>query len=140
MVRLIDLPQYRDVKNVNPFSSGNQDSVEHAKIHFSKNFTSAAVLKADDGVNWTTETQTEEQKKEAEKTQRRRELVGDGTQQVCTLLLDLTCRYNHHVFIVFLCLAFITDSLRPASEEQRKMAGGVRREYQIDLRSSKGVG
>ena len=84
MVRLIDMPEYREVKNVNPFTSGGKDTSEQAKNHFTKNFTSAAVLKASDGVNWTTELQTEKQKREAEENSKRRELVGDGTQKVHT--------------------------------------------------------
>ena len=82
MVRLADLPQYREVKNVNPFSSSKEASKEVAQTHFTNNFTSAAVLKASDGVNWTTETQTEEQRKLKEKEGNKRELV--GTQQVGT--------------------------------------------------------
>lgn len=88
MVRLCDLPEYRDVKNVNPFSSASKDTAaEQAKNHFASNFTSAAILKADDGVNWTTQTQTEEQKKAAAAATTRRDLVGDGTRKVSLFFL-----------------------------------------------------
>eukprot|EP00750_Incisomonas_marina_P011710 INCI16406.3.p1 GENE.INCI16406.3~~INCI16406.3.p1 ORF type:complete len:175 (+),score=45.75 INCI16406.3:300-824(+) len=83
MVRLCDLPEYREVKNVNPFSSSasKDTAAEQAKNHFASNFTSAAILKADDGVNWTTQTQTDEQKKAAAAATTRRDLVGDGTRK-----------------------------------------------------------
>jgi hypothetical protein len=89
MVRLCDMPEYRDIKNVNPFSSGGRESAEQAKNHFANTFTSAAILKSTDGVNWTTQSQTEEQKKEAEAASKRRDLVGDGTQKVCVCVMLL---------------------------------------------------
>ena len=125
MVRLCDLPEYREVKNVNPFSSSasKDTAAEQAKNHFASNFTSAAILKADDGVNWTTQTQTDEQKKAAAAATTRRDLVGDGTRKASVLLCCCCCHLSF--FFLFFFVSTLLMILRVLIDELTRLPAGL---------------